>query len=450
MRNQEKINLFWFRRDLRLHDNAGLYHALRSGKPVLCVFIFDTSILDKLEDRSDARVSFIHQTISGLREQLHQLGSALIVRQGDPQVVWPELLAAYAVGAVYTNRDYETYAIQRDHQVSQLLAVRGAGFHTFKDHVIFEGNEVLKDDGLPYTVFTPYSRKWRARLLTRPATGGQSGSFFLQSYPNERYFDRFYTTAPLPMPSLADIGFEPTSLSLPPATVSRSLIKAYDKQRDFPSIQGTSRLGIHFRFGAISIREKARHAQALNDTYLNELIWRDFYAQILYHFPRVETRAFNPRYDLIEWRNNEAEFEAWCAGRTGYPMVDAGMRELNATGFMHNRARMITASFLTKHLLIDWRWGEAYFAAKLLDFDLASNNGGWQWAAGSGTDAAPYFRVFNPIAQQERFDKDFAYIRRWAPEYGTARYPEPIVDHKMARERCLAAYKEALAPAPEK
>ncbi len=444
------ISIFWFRRDLRLQDNAGLYHALRGKTPILPLFIFDRNILDELEDRCDARVTFIHDTIGQLRAALHELGSALIVKYGKPEAVWPKLLQEYDIVEVYTNHDFEPYATQRDTAVKDLLTTHGIPFHTFKDHVIFEKNEVVKTDGQPYTVFTPYSRRWRAKLQEQMVeTKDEQGqptliSFYLQSYPTERYFDNFYRTFPLPMPALADMHFERSNLEIPPREVSRSVIKNYDKTRDIPGINGTSRLGIHFRFGTISIREKARRAQALNDTYLNELIWRDFYAQILAHFPHVVYTSFRPEYDAIAWRNDEREFQAWCNGQTGYPIVDAGMRELNATGYMHNRVRMITASFLTKHLLIDWRWGEAYFAKKLLDYDLASNNGGWQWAAGSGTDAAPYFRIFNPMAQQEKFDPQLIYVKRWVPEYGTAAYPKPIVDHKMARERCLEAYKAGL------
>jgi len=440
----EKINAFWFRRDLRLHDNAGLYHALRAGRPVLAVFIFDTHILERLQDRDDARVSFLHQQLAQLKDQLEQMGSSLLVRHGRPLEVWRSIAAAYPLEAVYTNRDYEAYALERDQAVKELLAAAGAGFHTFKDHVIFEGDEVLKADGKPYTVFSPYGRRWREKLGTRPPLGGGEGSYYLQAYPTEKYHHHFLKISALPFPSLASLGFEPSALPIPPTEVPQRIIQAYDLQRNTPSVRGTSRLGIHFRFGTISLREKARRAMVLNDTYLNELIWRDFYAQILYNFPQVEKHAFNPKYEHIPWRNNEQEFERWCAGRTGYPIVDAGMRELNATGFMHNRVRMITASFLTKHLLIDWRWGEAYFARKLLDFDLASNNGGWQWAAGSGTDAAPYFRVFNPFAQQEKFDPQFAYVKQWVPEWGSNAYPAPMVDHKIARERCLATYKQAL------
>ncbi|MCS6928308.1 MAG: DNA photolyase family protein [Saprospiraceae bacterium] len=437
------IAIFWFRRDLRLDDNAGLYHALRGPHPVLPLFIFDTNILDNLPSRRDARVEFIHQALIALKQRLRALGSDILVQHGRPLEVWNQLIHTYRIAAVYTNRDYEPYAIQRDTAVKNMLAQRGIPFQTFKDHVIFEKDEVLKEDGKPYTVFTPYSRKWRAKLNEQLQPDGTS--FYLTSYPCDKYFHNFLSVAEaLPFPTLADIGFEPANIPFPPASVPCSLIRNYDKTRNFPGIAGTSRLGVHFRFGTISIRQKARHAQQLNDTYLNELIWRDFYSQILAHFPHVVNHPFQPQYEHVAWRNAPEEFQLWCEGRTGYPIVDAGMRELNATGYMHNRVRMITASFLTKHLLIDWRLGEAYFAQKLLDFDLASNNGGWQWAAGCGTDAAPYFRIFNPIEQAKKFDPELTYIRKWVPEFGTPAYPKPIVEHHFARQRCLQAFKAAL------
>jgi deoxyribodipyrimidine photo-lyase len=440
------IVLFWFRRDLRVDDNAALYHALRSGYPVLPLFIFDTDILDKLSDRRDARVAFIHQALARLKERLRERGSDLLVQHGRPLDVWEKLLQTFPVAAVYANRDYEPYALRRDTAVRVLLERRGIPMHTYKDHVVFEKDEVLKEDGKPYTVFTPYSRKWRAKLAERLQADGNS--FYLASYPCERYFDRFLRVPQaLPFPSLEDIGFVPAGIPFPPDSVPQGLIRNYDKTRNFPAIAGTSRLGVHFRFGTISIREKARRAQQLNDTFLNELIWRDFYSQILAHFPHVVERPFRPEYERIPWRDAPEEFRRWCEGTTGYPLVDAGMRELNTTGYMHNRVRMVTASFLTKHLLIDWRLGEAYFAQKLLDFDLASNNGGWQWAAGCGTDAAPYFRIFNPIEQAKKFDPDAAYVRKWIPELGTSAYPKPIVDHTFARQRCLQAFKAALSPA---
>jgi deoxyribodipyrimidine photo-lyase len=446
----EKINIFWFRRDLRLHDNAGLYQALREGRPVLPLFIFDTQILDKLEDKKDARVEFIHEAIHALSAELSVLGSGILVRYGDPLDIWKALSEEFHIHAVFTNNDYEPYARRRDEAVESFLQSKDIPFVSFKDHLIFEKDEVVKEDSSPYVVFTPYSRKWREKLQSRMVStadgkgGEESVSFYLKSYPTNQYFGNFYKTKPFQVPALESMGFQRTGMEIPSATVGQGLIRNYDKTRDFPALRGTSRLGVHFRFGTISIREKARKALRLNAVFLNELIWRDFYAMILWHFPHVADRAFYSKYDYIEWRNDEGEFEKWCLGKTGYPIVDAGMRELNATGFMHNRVRMIAASFLTKHLLIDWHWGEAYFASKLLDFDLASNNGGWQWAAGTGTDAAPYFRIFNPAAQQKKFDPDLQYVRKWAPELDTAAYPQPVVDHKEARERCLRVYKAAL------
>lgn len=440
----EKLTIFWFRRDLRLNDNAGLYKALKLHQNVLPIFIFDRNILDKLEHKEDARVDFIHQQIHELSNQLKALGSTIEVYYGKPLSIWIKLLSQYEIKSVVTNRDYESYAIKRDQEVQALLEKKSIAFKTYKDHVIFEKEEITKDDGLPYTVFTPYKRKWM-KALNKLKEGPIQKSYFFKSYPCKKYYGNFHQTKQVDIPSLSEMGFKKSSILIPPTTVKRGLIKKYTEQRNFPAIDGTSRLGIHFRFGTISIREKARAAVSLNETYLSELVWRDFYSQILSNFPRVEKRAFREKYEAIEWENNEAHFEKWCQGMTGYPMVDAGMRELNATGHMHNRVRMVVASFLTKHLLIDWRWGEAYFAKKLLDFDLASNNGGWQWASGSGTDAAPYFRIFNPTSQMDKFDKQRVYIKKWVPEYGTDQYPEPIVDHKMARQRCLDRYKSAFS-----
>ena len=439
----EKIVVFWHRRDLRIEDNAGLYAALNSGWPVLPLFIFDREILDELTDKDDARVSFIHQEIHRLKQELEaEWGSTLIVKYGFPTTVWKELLETYAIAAVYTNHDYEPYALKRDQDISEMLKKKGIDFRTFKDHVIFEKTEVAKANGDPYTVFTPYSKRWKTKLKELQADTPDAQA--LPTYPTKSLGEAFYRTNPGHVPDLATMGFEPTNISFPSKVVAQGIIRSYDQTRNFPAIEGTSRLGIHFRFGTISIREKVQKAQKLNETYLNELIWRDFYAMILANFPYVAHRSFRSKYESIEWRNEPSEFEAWCSGTTGYPIVDAGMRELNATGYMHNRVRMITASFLSKHLLIDWRWGEAYFARKLLDFDLASNNGGWQWAAGCGTDAAPYFRIFNPYTQQEKFDRQFQYIKKWVPAYQSDTYPSPIVEHKFARERCLRVYKEGL------
>ncbi|TAD83811.1 MAG: deoxyribodipyrimidine photo-lyase [Bacteroidetes bacterium] len=430
------IAIMWFRRDLRLHDNAALYYALRSGLPVVPVFIFDQNILDKLPKPCDKRVQFIHAALEQMQTQLTAMGSTLDVRYGTPLQVWQQLLLSYNVQQVFTNHDYEPYALERDGALAQLFKQQGVEFDTRKDQVIFEKSEVVKDDGSPYTVFTPYSRKWRAAL--KPQT--------FNAFPTEKYAGAFYKQTPRPLPTLGLIGFGAVEdPGFPPQQVADALIEHYDAQRNFPGVNGTSRLGVHLRFGTVSIRQVARMAAPLSDTFLSELIWRDFYHMILHHFPQVgQGKAFKPAYDQIEWRNNEQEFEAWCQGKTGYPIVDAGMRQLNATGFMHNRVRMITASFLIKHLLIDWRWGEAYFAEKLLDFDLAANNGGWQWAASSGCDAAPYFRVFNPTLQMQKFDPELAYVRYWVPEYDSLQYQKPIVNHEMARARVLKVYKEAL------
>jgi deoxyribodipyrimidine photo-lyase len=412
--------------------------AQKEGLQVLPIFIFDREILDKLEDKSDRRVDFLHQTISELQAELVAKGKSLWVHYGTPATAFESLKKDFQIKAVFANRDYERYGIQRDTTISSQLILDKIDFHSFKDQVVFEQSEVTKDDGLPYTVFTPYSRKWKAAWEANPP----------KLLPSEKGLEYFLDSKPLPIPSLQSMGFESTDLVVPPKKWQEATVKNYTTQRDFPSIEGgTSHLGVHLRFGTISVRQLAKETASVNTTYLNELIWRDFYHMILWHFPHVgEGKAFRGQYDFIEWRNNEKEFEAWCNGQTGYPIVDAGMRELNATGFMHNRVRMIVASFLTKHLLIDWRWGEAYFAQKLLDFDFAANNGGWQWASGSGCDAAPYFRVFNPRLQTEKFDKQLKYIRKWVPELDSLTYPKPIVVHEEARVRVLAAYAKALKP----
>lgn len=431
----QTVNIFWFRRDLRLTDNAGLYHALTAGHPVLPVFIFDKNILSNLDNKADRRVEFIHDTIQEIAISLQQTGSALKVFYATPQEAFIQLFEEYNIKQVFTNTDYELHGCERDKHISALLQTKGISFHSFKDQVIFEKDEVVKDDGKPYTVFTPYSRKWKAVLQ----------DFHLKSYPTEKYFNNFYQQPILPIPSLQSMGFKKTSQSFPSKELKTELIKKYSEQRNFPALEATSKLGVHLRFGTVSIRQLACKAKELNETFLNELIWRDFYQMICWHFPYVgKSKAFKPAYDNIEWRRDEGEFEKWCTGHTGYPIVDAGMRELNATGFMHNRVRMITASFLCKHLLLDWRLGEAYFAEKLLDFDFAANNGGWQWAAGSGCDAAPYFRIFNPYLQTKKFDPDLTYINKWIPELNELHYPEPIVEHAFARKRCLQVYAEAL------
>ncbi|MEQ9404910.1 MAG: deoxyribodipyrimidine photo-lyase [Cyclobacteriaceae bacterium] len=428
-----KVSIHWFRRDLRIEDNAALYHALKGPDPVQCVFIFDTEILTKLQEKKDARVEFIHQEISRLNSELKQRGSSLDVRIGKPLDVWKQLTKDYDASHVYANRDYEPYARERDKAISQFLESKGIPFTTKKDQVIFEKDEVLKKDGTPYTVYTPYSRIWKEKL----------NDFYLKAYPSGK-INNWNPTEPKAIPSLKEIGFHPVGIEFPDRNIPEPIVKDYHHSRDIPAQRGTTRLSLHLRFGTISIRHLTRSTKDLNAKYLNELIWRDFYQAILWHFPHVMDNNFSRKYDRIEWRNNEEEFNRWCMGMTGYPIVDAGMRELNSTGFMHNRVRMIVASFLTKHLLIDWRWGEAYFAEKLLDFDLASNNGGWQWAAGTGVDAAPYFRIFNPYSQTNRFDPKLEYIKKWIPELNSHDYPDPIVDHKLARQRALDTYKVGL------
>ena len=432
----EKINIFWYRRDLRLHDNAGLYHALKGDYPVMPVFIFDKNILDQLEEKKDRRIEFIRDTLFEMQEELEKKQSSLEVYYGFPGEIFKKLIKEYDVQTVFANHDYEPYAIERDVLIKEFLSKQNISFKTYKDQVIFEKDEVLKEDGKPYTVYTPYSRKWKAMLT----------DFYINSYPVQKYHTNFFKQNPRRIPQLDFMGFKETDKNFPPKNPGEELIKNYDKTRNFPGIEGTSGLGIHLRFGSISIRKLVANAKDLNAAFLNELIWREFYMSVLWHFPHVgRHKAFKPEYDAIQWRNNEDEFDKWCKGQTGYPIVDAGMRQLNETGYMHNRVRMITGSFLCKHLLIDWRWGEAYFAEKLLDFDLAANNGGWQWVAGSGCDAAPYFRIFNPQLQIEKFDKDLKYIKKWIPEFQEFNYTKPIVEHNEARERCLKVYKEALS-----
>lgn len=426
--------LFWHRRDLRIADNTGLFKALKATQNVHSVFIFDENILTHLP-QNDQRVLFIYQNIIALKNAYQQLGSDLTVLYGDPLKLLPELAQKLQVSCVYTNRDYEPRAIERDQHVFDALKSIHIDFKGAKDQVIFEKGEVVKDDGKPYTIYTPYSRKWKAKL----------NDYFLKPYPTENYLHNLAKKPAKKLISLEEMGFTADQTQdFPDSQTPIDVLKKYHLQRDTPSIAGTSRLSMHLRFGTISIRKLAREALQTNEKFLNELIWRDFYQMILFHFPQTTDKAFKPAYDNIVWENNETDFKAWCAGKTGYPLVDAGMRELNETGFMHNRVRMVVASFLTKHLLIDWRWGERYFAEKLHDFELASNIGGWQWAAGCGSDAAPYFRVFNPEAQQKKFDPNYLYIKKWVPEFGTAQYVKPIVEHKFARERILARFKTAL------
>ncbi|MFY0689337.1 MAG: deoxyribodipyrimidine photo-lyase [Cyclobacteriaceae bacterium] len=423
-----KVCIFWFRRDLRLSDNIGLSKALASGLPVVPLFIFDKAIIDELP-RDDARVQFIHQQLNHLNEQLQVFNSGLIVKYGDVSQIWQEILTDYQVRLVVVNRDYEPYAIDRDQQVNHLLQQQGVALETYKDQVIFEPQEVLKKDGLPYTVYTPYSREWLKKSSARGLD------------PQAQIDGKFHPKRKV-IPALDQLGFKKSSIIVRPFSLSS--LENYPDTRDFPAKDNTSYLSTHLRFGTVSIRNIVRQLKSNHMTFLKELIWREFFMQILFHFPDVVNQNFRKKYDRIQWRNNEEEFEKWCTGQTGYPLVDAGMRQLNETGYMHNRVRMVVASFLCKHLLIDWRWGEAYFAEKLLDYELASNNGNWQWAAGTGCDAAPYFRIFNPSEQLKKFDKEMSYVKKWVPELLTTEYPAPMVDHNKARERALRIYKEGI------
>ncbi len=431
----QTVNIFWFRRDLRLTDNAALYQALKSKTPVLPIFIFDKNILDKLTNKDDGRVEFIHAALEEIQSSLIIMGTSLHVFYSTPTEAFDKLFLQYNIKHVFANHDYEPYAIERDAIIARLLQEKGAMLQTFKDQVIFEKEEVIKDDGKPYTIFTPYSRKWKATLINFP----------FEEYKTAKYFDNFYRNSIGTIPSLFSMGFTSKRISFPTKELKEEVLMKYQAQRNFPAVAGTSRLGVHLRFGTISIRQIGKKSTGISETFLNELIWRDFYQMILWHFPQVgKGLAFKSAYDQIEWRRDTGEFEKWCNGQTGYPIVDAGMRELNTTGFMHNRVRMIVASFLCKHLLLDWRLGEAYFAEKLLDFDLASNNGGWQWAAGSGCDAAPYFRIFNPYLQTKKFDPKLEYINKWIPELNELHYPKPIVQHEIARLLCLEVFKNGL------
>jgi deoxyribodipyrimidine photo-lyase len=425
------INIFWFRRDLRLEDNTALDKALASGLPVLPVFIFDTNITDELP-HDDARISFIHETLSDINNILQKAGCSIYVLKGDPEEKWEEIIVSFDINAVYINKDYEPYAIRRDNAVEELLEKNRISLLRFKDQVIFEESEVLKPDSKPYAIFTPYKNRWLKKLgenLTHisPGKTEKHSNFFQCSYS---------------FPSLQETGFVKSSIRVKPYDLS--VIPVYEKYRNLPAIDKTSYLSPHLRFGTVSIRYLVSLALKQNLSFLNELIWREFFMQILYHFPAVVTDNFKSVYDYIQWRNDENEFQKWCRGETGYPIVDAGMRQLNSSGYMHNRVRMITSGFLCKHLLIDWRWGEAYFAQKLLDYELSSNNGNWQWAAGTGCDAAPYFRIFNPETQQKKFDPKEEYIKRWIDNFGKPDYHVKIVEHDFARQRTLDVYKSGI------
>jgi deoxyribodipyrimidine photo-lyase len=427
------VTIFWFRRDLRCFDNKGFFMALKDELPVIPLFIFDTNILNDLSDKYDKRVNFIYHRLHDLNSEFLKHGSSLLIRKGKPLDVFRNLLQEYDVQKVYTNHDYEPYAINRDKDVHKLLKENNAGFYSFKDQVIFEKSEITKDDGTPYSVYTPYSKAWKKQFTEND----------IQEYPCREYLHNLLNQK-YDFPIMEETGFKPSFIDYPSAQPSQSVIEDYHKTRDFPAEEGTSRIGVHLRFGTVSPRQMIRLARKWNQTWLDELIWREFFMMILYHNPHVIEQEYKPKYRMIPWRKSESDFQRWKDGLTGYPIVDAGMRELSETGYMHNRVRMITASFLTKHLLIDWRLGEAWFAEKLLDYELASNNGNWQWAAGTGCDAAPYFRIFNPTTQVKKFDPQKKYILKWVPELNSSAYPKPIIPHKQARERALNTYKQAL------
>lgn len=433
---KQPINIFWFRRDLRLDDNVGFYNALKSDKAVLPIFIFDKEILNELPE-DDARVTFIFDTLQKMRKTLQdEHDSSIAMFYSTPKEVFKQLVEDNDIDTVFTNHDYEPYAKTRDTEIEELLAKNNINFKTFKDQVIFEKDEVVKQDGDPYVVYTPYMRTWKENFK----------NYDLNIYYTNEYLDNLVKNTQLPNVSLSDMGFKTSSQKIADYTVTPTLIQEYEDKRNFPAKDATSKLGPHLRFGTVSVRKMVKKAIAeKNEIFWQELIWREFFMQILWHYPDTQIKAFKSKYDNIKWRNNKDEFEAWKTGNTGYPLVDAGMRELNETGFMHNRVRMLVGSFLCKHLLIDWRWGEAYFAEKLHDYEMASNVGNWQWVAGSGVDAAPYFRIFNPTTQIDKFDKDHKYIKKWVPEYQELTYAQPIVDHKTARERCLKVYKEAVS-----
>lgn len=431
MPKKNKVVFWWIRRDIRLDDNATLFHALTCARVVIPLFIFDENITAHLP-KNDARINFIYDRLEKIHQRLCGFGSGLLVKKGTPFVIWKNLIANYDIEAVYFGRDYEPYARKRDREIYELLTAKNIGCHSFKDHVIFERYDILKKDNTPYTIYTPYKNKWLEKLNAAPP---------LKLYQSDSMFQRF-SKQHRDFPSLEFLGFKKSIVKVKPTNFSE--LKNYDKTRDFPALNTTSYLSPHLRFGTVSVRKIVNNALKTNVVFLSELIWREFFMQILFHFPAVEKNCFKPAYEKIHWRNDRTDFEKWCNGQTGYPLVDAGMRELNATGYMHNRVRMVTASFLCKHLLIDWRWGERYFAEKLLDFELASNNGNWQWAAGTGCDAAPYFRVFNPTTQLKKFDADLKYTRKWVKNIDKLSYPTQMIAHHFARIRAIETYKKAL------
>jgi deoxyribodipyrimidine photo-lyase len=431
---KQELSIWWLRRDLRLDDNVALYHAFRSGFPVLPVFVFDVNILSQLSDKFDKRITFIYQHLQTIHSILKGHYSSIYVLHDTPLAAFEKICIQFNVKAVFANHDYEPYAIARDLNIKTFLQKKNIGFYTYKDQVIFEKAEVMKPDGKPYTIYTPYSKVWKQKFDREK----------IKTFPSQSYFSHLYKTKDFHFPSLGELGFEEAELKIPALNIDKQALCNYAENRNTPSLYATSHVSVHLRFGTISVRKLALLANEWSQNWLNELIWREFFMMILYHFPFVVHESFKRKYDHIQWRNNEQEFESWCKGETGYPIVDAGMRQLNETGFMRNRVRMIVASFLCKHLLIDWRWGEAYFAEKLLDYELSSNNGNWQWAAGSGCDAAPYFRIFNPSEQIRKFDPQLLYIKKWVKNFRPGYLPE-IVSHEYARKRALEVYKKSLS-----
>jgi len=428
-----KTTIHWFRRDLRIKDNTALFHALSQNNNVQCIFIFDENIINELP-KNDHRISFIYDTLVNINYELNKYGTSIKIFKGDPIDVFKKIILDNEINSIYFNKDYEPYTINRDNSIEKLLSKQNIKVKSYKDHVIFEEKEITKDDNKPYTIYTPYSKKWLKKIHETKIT----------EYNIIPFLNNFKKNKNLNIKSREELDFIKSDTLVYDFNSTDEIILSYEKTRNYPFIEGTSKVGPYLRFGLISIRTLVLKSINKDITYLKELIWRDFFSQILFNFPNVINSSFKNKYDNIKWENNEHFLNKWKNGETGYPIVDAGMRELNNTGFMHNRVRMITASFLCKHLLIDWRFGEAYFAEKLFDYELSSNNGNWQWAAGCGCDAAPYFRVFNPYTQQEKFDKGFNYIKKWVPEYNSNKYAKPLVNHKEARIKAIEHYKKYL------
>lgn len=432
----KKVNFFWFRRDLRLDDNIGLNEALNNNSNVIPLFIFDENITNELE-KNDPRINFIYNQLESINKCLEsKYNSRILILKGKPLDVIKKLAAEYNIGSFFLNHDYEPYAIARDKKIIDFLSTKNIQFSSYKDQVIFEKDEITKDDKTPYVVYTPYMKKWKTKLDSIDLSDLKSKDLPHNFYSNNNSYN---------WRSLNSLGFEESTMKIPNYKLDKDLVEKYEDKRNFPSLNSTSKIGPHLRFGTVSIRQVLLFVlKCKNEVFLQELIWREFFMQIIWFFPHTQTRCFKEKYENVQWLYDEESFKKWSEGKTGYPIVDAGMRELNATGFMHNRVRMITAGFLCKHLLIDWRWGEAYFAKKLFDYELSSNIGNWQWAAGTGVDSAPYFRIFNPTTQAIKFDKELKYINKWVKNLNELDYPKPIIDHKFARQRCLETYKRGL------